>query len=113
MKQAVENNLLTLRPKWNRAWEKTENGLAVIMVPKFGNHRLGKWITKKLKRPNYRLKLDEIGSFVWEHCNGSENVQEIGEKLMKKYGDKVEPVYDRLAIFFNRLERSKSIIWVN
>ena len=52
MKQAVENNLLTLRPKWNRAWEKTENGLAVIMVPKFGNHRLGKWITKKLKRPN-------------------------------------------------------------
>jgi hypothetical protein len=112
MKQSVESNLLTLRPKWNRNWEKTENGLAVIMVPKFGNHSLGKWLMQRMSNPNYRLKLDELGSFVWEHCDGTENVQQIADKLKKKYGDKVEPVYDRLGIFLNRLERSKSIIWV-
>ncbi|MFQ5824990.1 MAG: PqqD family protein, partial [bacterium] len=56
--------------------------------------------------------LDELGSFVWEHCNGLENVQEIGEKLKEKYGDKVEPVFNRLSIFLKRLEKSKSIIWV-
>lgn len=112
MEQSTERNLLILRPQWNRDWEKTEHGLAVIMIPKFGNHLFGKWIMKKLKQPNYRLKLDEIGSFVWEHCNGLENVQEIGEKLLKKYGEKVEPVYDRLGLFFKRLEKSKSIIWV-
>lgn len=65
-----------------------------------------------MKQPYYRLKLDEIGSFVWEHCNGMDEVQEIGEKLRKKFGDRVEPVQERLALFFKQLERSKSITWV-
>lgn len=80
-------------------------------MPKFGEHLLGKWLMKQMKNPNYRLKLDELGSFVWEHCNGMEDVQEIGEKLKKKYGERVEPVYDRLNIFFRQLEKTKSIIW--
>jgi len=105
-------NLLTLRPKWSRDWDKTTSNLTVIRVPKFGNHLFGNWIMKKLKNPYYSLKLDEVGTFVWEHCNGLENVREIGEKLKKKYGKKVEPVYDRLGIFFKHLEKSKSITWV-
>ncbi len=112
MKENRTKNLLTLRPKWNRQWQKNENGLAVILIPKFGDHLLGKWLTHQVKNPNYRLKLDELGSFVWEHCNGRENVQEIGEKLKKKYGDKVEPIYEKLDIFFKQLEKSKSITWV-
>ncbi|MFQ5753278.1 MAG: PqqD family protein [bacterium] len=111
-KQIAERNLLTLRPKWNQNWEKTDNGLTVVLIPKFGDHFLGNWLKSQLKNPNYRLKLDEIGSFVWQHCNGLENVQEIGDKLTKKYGEKVEPVYERLNLFFKSLEKSKSITWI-
>lgn len=64
-----------------------------------------------MARPNYRLNLDEVGSFVWERCTGLENVQEIGEKLAKKFGSKVEPVHERLSLFFQSLEKSKSITW--
>ncbi len=111
-KQIVEKNLLILRPKWNHHWEKADNGLTVILIPKFGNHFFGNWLKPILKNPDYRMKLDEIGSFVWEQCNGLKNVQEIGSKLHNKFGEKVDPVYDRLSLFFKSLEKSKSITWV-
>lgn len=100
------------RPKQKRRWERDENGNAVILIPKFGDNIIGRWIRDKLSRPHYRLKLDEIGSFVWEHCDGSRSVEEIGEKLHNKFGEKVEPVHERLGLFFQSLEKSKSITWV-
>lgn len=105
-------DFLESRPKWNRQWEESERGLAVILIPKFGNHAIGKWLMAHMNRPNYRLKLDEIGSFVWERCDGHKNVREIGQKLSKQFGDKVEPVYERLHLFFKSLERNQSITWV-
>ena len=110
-KKGIEKNLLDLYPKRNRDWEKTDENLVVILIPKLGNHFLGRLIKPQLKNPNYRLKSDEIGSFVWEHCNGSDNVEVIGNNLKKKFGDTVEPVYERLSLFFKSLENSNSIIW--
>jgi hypothetical protein len=65
----------------------------------------------RMKRPFFRLNLDEIGSFVWAHCDGKTDVDEIGRKLEDRFGEKVKPVQGRLGLFFERLERSKSIIW--
>ena len=39
-------------------------------------------------------------------------VEEIGEKLKKKFGEEIEPVHGRLGLFFQSLQRSKSITWV-
>ncbi|NIR47715.1 PqqD family protein [candidate division KSB1 bacterium] len=64
-----------------------------------------------MKRPNYRLKLDDIGTFVWERCNGMKKVEEIGEQLKKEFGEEVEPVHERLALFFRQLQKSNSITW--
>lgn len=108
-----EIDFLQLHPKWNCDWEKSDNGLTVILIPKFGDHAIGKWLMAHMARPNYRMKLDEIGSFVWEHCDGNDSVQEIGRKLSKHFGEKVEPVYERLTLFFQSLQRSKSITWSN
>ncbi len=85
--------------------------MTVILVPKFGNHLLGRWLMARLRNPYYRLRLDEIGSFVWEHCSGDLSVQEIGARLGQRFGDTVEPVYERLDLFLRSLERSKSIVW--
>lgn len=109
--QNMDNSFLYRHPKWNQKWEKNENGLTVLLIPKFGDHLIGRWFMSNLKRPYVHLKLDEIGSFVWEHCNGSVTVEEIGNKLKTKFGNKVEPVFERLALFFQSLEKSKSITW--
>lgn len=110
--ESSQNNFLTLRPKWNRRWEQIDDSRAVIFIPKFGEHVFGKWIMAKIQTPDYRLTLDEIGSFVWQNCNGMASVQEIAEKLQGRFGDKVEPVYERLELFFRQLEKSRSISWV-
>ncbi|MFQ5676155.1 MAG: PqqD family peptide modification chaperone [bacterium] len=101
-----------LHPKWNRQWEKTSDGLAVILIPKFGNHLVGKWLMARMQKPHYRLKLDEIGTFVWEQCDGGKSIQDIGDRLKKQFGDRVEPVQDRLKLFFKSLEKNKSVTWV-
>jgi len=100
------------RPRRNRDWETTDDGLAVILIPKFGNHFLGRWLLSKMNQPNYRLKLDEIGTFIWQQCDGSNDVKAIGEQLERQFGDKVKPVHQRLGLFFQSLQRSKSITWV-
>jgi len=110
-KHRVSQDLLSRAPKRNREWRESENR-AVILIPKFGNHFLGKWLMSKMKSPNYRLNLDEIGSFVWKHCDGNKTVEDIGQKLEAEFGEKVTPVYERLNLFFVSLSKSKSITWV-
>lgn len=100
-------------PKWNREWEHAGKDLCVLLIPKFDNHVIGRWFMSKMKRPRRRVKLDEIGSFVWQRCDGSHSVKEIGEALSAQFGNKVDPVFDRLHHFLATLERSKTIIWMS
>lgn len=106
-----DSDFLRLRPRWNRHWERSEKDLAVILIPKFGDYALGRWLMSKLKEPHYRLKLDDIGTFVWRHCDGHHDVEEIGAKLQHHFGERVEPVYERLGVFLHQLANNKSIIW--
>ena len=110
--KTLEKHASTQHPKWNRKWETNGSGFTVILVPKFGTHILGKWLASKMAEPNYRLNLDAIGTFVWQHCDGMKNIEEIAEKMSKKFGPKVDPVNERLNLFFQSLEKSKSITWV-
>lgn len=107
----AEIEYFSRRPRRNRDWED-ENGRIVVLIPKFGNHFFGKWMMAKMNRPFYRLKLDEIGSFVWQRCDGATDIKQIGEQLAAHFGDKVEPVHERLGLFLRSLERSKSITYV-
>ena len=102
-------NLLDLIPVRNLEWVDNEQNLVVLLKPKFSNRWLAKYILPRMKRPNYRISLDAFGSAVWNSCDGKNTVAEIGEKLKKEFGDRVEPVYERLALFFQQLERSRFI----
>ncbi len=110
-KEQISEAFLAAAPKRNREWQESGD-LAVILIPKFGNHFFGKWLITKMKSPNFRLKLDEVGSFVWKHCDGSTTVKDIGQGLAAEFGEKVDPVYDRLNLFFASLNKNKSITWV-
>lgn len=98
-------NLLDLKPVRNMDWETGANGLAVLLVPKFQNRYLAKWLTPRLSKPNFRVKLDAYGSFVWSQCDGNTTVAEMAEKMREQFGEKAEPLYDRIAKFLQRLER--------
>jgi hypothetical protein len=64
-----------------------------------------------LKKPYYKIKLDHVGSFTWELCDGSLRVKEVAKNLKDKFGEDVEPLYDRLALFLKSLEKTHLIFY--
>ena len=105
-------NLLDMKPIRLREYrlnQKKGDGNLTILVPKFGNGKIGRWLRKRLKNPDYFVHLDGFGSFVWNLCDGEKQVREIGKFLQEKFGDKVDPVNERLSHFFRQMEKSKLI----
>ena len=102
-------NLLDLIPVRKIEWEKNEEGLVSLLKPKFKHPFLKKHILPRLKNPYYRIKLDSLGSFVWGLCDGNLPVKKIAENLKDEFGEKIEPLYDRLALFLQSLERNRLI----
>lgn len=103
-------NLLELVPKRNISWENKEE-VVILLKPKFKNPFLAKHLLPRMKKPFYKIKLDEIGSAVWILCDGHRSVKKIGDLLHAKFGEKAEPLFDRLSMFFQSLERNKFIVF--
>ena len=92
-------NLLDLTPEKLVDSEKRTDGLIDLVVPKFKNRLARRIFEKRMKKPTWKVELDNIGSFVWEQIDGNRNVMDIGARMKNKFGDSVEPVYDRLNQF--------------
>ena len=113
-KRVVEKpkiNLLDLIPVRNIKWEKKEDGLITLFKPKFEHAFFKKYVLPRLKKPHYKINLDHVGSFTWELCDGSLRVKEVAKNLKDKFGEEVEPLYDRLALFLQSLEKTHLIFY--
>ena len=109
-----KENYLDYIPKHNErfAWESKENGLVVIKVPNMGFfNRIAQLIFRKPKF-SY-IDLDEFGSFVWTQIDGQRTVYEIGQAVKERFGDKAEPLYERLSKFITILRNNAYVVYVN
>ena len=105
-----QQNLLLFIPEHARAWEiNRETRLVIIKKPKFENKYLKKYLLPRLSRPDFHIKLDEFGSFVWRHIDGHTSVRDIGDKLKETFGESIEPVYERLGLFIQTLYKNECI----
>ena len=57
------------------------------------------------------VHLDEIGSLVWPLMDGERDIISLGEAVREHFGEKAEPLYERLAKYFQILESYKFIKW--
>ena len=103
-------NLLDLKPIRNTRSEISEEGLVILFVPKFQNQWTVRWLIPLLAKPYIRLKLDTYGSFIWNACDGNTSVRDIGERMGEKFGEKVDPLYERIGLFIRRLDESQSLL---
>ena len=99
-------NLLELTPSQRVSWETAENGTVVVLVPKFHNEFLVRWLMPRLRYPYVRLKLDPLGSFVWKQCDGTTSVSVIAERMQAEFGDSLQQVHDRIRTFLLMLEKT-------
>ncbi len=70
---------------------------------------LDRTIFKKYADRLIKIDLDEIGSFVWQLCDGKNTVQDIIDKTKVEFGDKVDPAEERVNLFINQLRKNKLI----
>lgn len=112
-KKKIEVNLLNLVPARVIDYEVDDCEIVTLLAPRFRNWLLKKLLEPRLKRPKLKVKLDDIGSCVWLNCDGNRNVRNIAEILRGRFEDGIEPRYERLADFFQQLERARFICFLN
>lgn len=96
-------NYLELTPKRSYDHEVDVSGKISVLVPKFKNKLLVDFLAPRLKSPYIKAKLDDFGSLTWTEMDGNKKVIEISESLTNKFGEKVQPVNERLTKFLTQL----------
>lgn len=91
-------------------WEVDDEGKVSLKIKNTG---WANWLAQKLFfRPEYSyVHLDELGSFIWPLLDGKMNITEIGKLVDEKFGEAAHPLYERLAIYFKRLDSYHFVEW--
>jgi len=106
-------NLYELMPQQRRSFETLQDGTIDVLIPRYGNNPVGRVLKSIFNQRPVRVHLDDIGTRVWLLCDGSRSVQDIGRSLHDEFGERIEPVYDRLETFLNQMIRAGLIDWAS
>ena len=111
-KEVISKNYLEkipVRPE-HLNWTQDEEGKVTLDVE---NKGLMNRIAQKLfKKPRIsHIHLDEMGSYIWPLLNGERNLIALGEMVKQQFGEKADPLYERLAKYFQILESYGFVQW--
>lgn len=69
------------------------------------NTGLFNFVAQKIwKKPRVsQIHLDEMGNFIWPHINGENNIMDIATLIKEEFGEKAEPLYNRVVQYFKTL----------
>ncbi len=91
-------------------FETDADGKVTLLIENKGV--FNKIAQKFFKKPRISyVHLDEMGSFIWPLISGDKNIIEIAKEVEAKFGDTANPLYARLAKFFQILESYGFISW--
>lgn len=73
----------------------------------YHNKFIEKLARKLFKKPPITdIELDELGSEAWRLIDGEKTIIQITEKMKERFGEKCEPVNERLILFIRYLNRN-------
>lgn len=91
-------------------WNIDENGEVTLEIENKGI--FNKIAQAILKKPKVSfIHLDEMGNFIWPLIDGDTSIHQLGVLVKEHFGDKAEPLYERLIKYFQILENYKFISW--
>ena len=103
-KKNKDDNFLLYIPRKNHDnWIEKEGRVYLI----FNHDKIIERIVQKLfNKPKVTdIRLDKIGTYVWQLIDDNRNIYEIGECLIERFGKDCEPVYDRLIMYLRYLNK--------
>ncbi len=110
-KKRIVKNLLDMVPEQRYPSSTQDNGTVDVIIPRYGENFVGRMLSSVLKGTPVRVHLDRVGTRTWELCDGRRSVHEIGQHLHREFGDEIEPLYERLGLFFKQMENQRLIQW--
>jgi hypothetical protein len=102
----------SLIPVRAHRWEEAPGGRVTVFVPRFTGRLTRRWLMPLLARPEVRLRLDEVGSFVWSACDGLTTVADLARRLQDRVGGDQADAERRVTAFVRQLARSSSVTFL-
>lgn len=105
-KNIKDENYLEKKPvcKEGLNWSKDESGNVTLEMENKGV--ANRIMQKLIKKPKISyIHLDEMGSFIWPLMDGEKDILEIGKFVEEHFGEKANPLYERLSQYFKTLEK--------
>ena len=91
-------------------WDKNDENKVTLHIKNEGF--MNKVAQKLFKKPEVsHIYLDEMGSFVWPILDGKMDIIAIGKLVKAEFGEKAEPLYERLAKYFQILDSYGFVEW--
>lgn len=89
-------------------WNTDEKGIVTLEIE---NKGLFNFLAQKLlKKPRVSfIHLDEMGSFIWPLIDGEKDITKIGKEVFEHFGEKANPLYERLVKYFEILKENNFI----
>ena len=100
-----------LRPVRRHRWLDREGELVTVLVPKFTSRLARRWFVPLLAKPDMRVHLDAVGSFVWRQCDGTASMGTIGDRVAERFGGDPEARRGDVMRFVRKLVREESLAY--
>ena len=112
MASKKNNNYLDFIPIINpqNDWSEDEEGVVTIHMVHRGFYATIAQKVFHTPRVSH-IKLDEYGSFLWKELDGRRTVGQLAQRMKEQFGDKAEPLYDRLVHYMQILHNNKFILF--
>ena len=107
-----EENYLERCPKRpaGLSWTEDDSGMVTFEIENKGF--MNRIAQKFFHKPKISyIHLDELGSFLWKRIDGEKTLIELGKEVEEKFGEKANPLYERLAKYFQILDSYQFIMW--
>jgi hypothetical protein len=104
-----DTTLDDLLPVRRHPWVAREGDLVTVLVPKFTSRFARRWFVPLLAKPDLRVRLDAVGSFVWAQCDGTATIRQIGERVTAQFGGDGDARRQDVIRFVRKLVREESL----
>ena len=98
-----QDNFLEYIPKIKEglSWKLEKEHVIIAMESKGLANRIAQLCFGRPKISH--ITLEELGSFIWQQIDGEKSILQIGELVQEAFGEKAEPLYERLAQYMKTL----------
>lgn len=110
MAKKQSENYLDYIPVYNprNTWDEKDGNVTINMVHKGFYDKIAQRVFHKPRVSH--IDLDEYGSFLWLQIDGVKTIGQLAEKMKAQYGEKAEPLYDRLVHYMQVLRNNNFIL---